>query len=82
MEQPLGVSFPGYTWAEPGTANWVGHLVTRLKDQRIGVLVYDFGRGGDTVDGVERQIQEQFLPELALHPAWAPWSAGDSLFSE
>ena len=27
--QPLGVSFPGETYNEPGLPNWVGHLITK-----------------------------------------------------
>jgi len=27
--QPLGVSFPGQTFNEPGLPNWVGHLITK-----------------------------------------------------
>ena len=26
--QPLGVSFPGHTYNEPGLPNWVGHMIT------------------------------------------------------
>ena len=82
LEQPLGVPFPGTTWGESDKANWVGHLVTRLRDQQQGVLVYDFAHSGDTVDGIERQINNLFLAELGNHPAWAPWAADDSLFCE
>ncbi len=79
QEQPLGVAYPGRTWTEHGTANWVGHLVTKLKAKGNNVLAYDFARGGDMVDGIERQVHQEFLPELALQPEWAPWKASDSL---
>jgi hypothetical protein len=82
VENPLGVAFPGTTYSEPDTPNWVGHLVTRLKSQDQSVLVYDFGLGGDTVHGVERQIKKEFMPELAAHPLWAPWKDADTLVSE
>jgi hypothetical protein len=29
VSQPLGVSFPGQTYNEPGLPNWVGHLITK-----------------------------------------------------
>ncbi|KAJ3557005.1 hypothetical protein NM688_g1712 [Phlebia brevispora] len=80
LEEPLGVPFPGMTWAEPGKANWVGHLVNRLKSKGTKVLVYDFALGGDTVDGVKRQIHREFLAELASQPEWAPWTSSDTLF--
>ncbi|KAI0355238.1 hypothetical protein OH77DRAFT_1496363 [Trametes cingulata] len=90
-EKPLGVDFPGQTWCghpdetnksfifEP---NWVGHLVELVREQRNGstVLVYDYALGGDRVDGVKRQIHEDFLPSLAPKPDWAPWTSSDTLF--
>lgn len=44
------------------------------------LLVHDFARGGDTVDGVKRQVETSFLPDLGEKPQWAPWTATDSLF--
>ncbi len=44
------------------------------------VLVYDFAKGGDTIDGVERQIKQQYSSELEKKPSWAPWNASDTLF--
>jgi len=46
------------------------------------LLVHNFARGGDTVDGVKRQIEISFLPDLGKKPEWAPWTATDSLFGE
>ncbi|KAI0328030.1 hypothetical protein GY45DRAFT_1436490 [Cubamyces sp. BRFM 1775] len=90
-EHPLGVEFPGMTWC--GTVdqlknkftpqpNWVGHLVEIVKEQRgaSSLLVYDYALGGDTVQGVKRQIHHDFLPHLAPKPDWAPWSPDDTLF--
>lgn len=35
---------------------------------------------GDTVQGVETQVREEFLPYAGQHPSWAPWTSEDSLF--
>lgn len=91
--EPLGVAFPGRTYAESGQPNWVGHLVTRLKGE-TPLLVYDFAHGGDTTDGVERQIKDQYIPAIADEPRTSflrnilsrsqhriSWSASDTLFS-
>ncbi|RPD55355.1 hypothetical protein L226DRAFT_468947 [Lentinus tigrinus ALCF2SS1-7] len=82
-ENPLGVDFPGITYCEPGKPNWVGHLVLQVnagRDNTNALLVYDYAIGGDRVDGVGRQIREQFLPTLAPKPKWAPWTSSDTLF--
>lgn len=76
--------FPGSTYAEHGHPNWVGHLVYRLRD-RTRLVVYDFAKGGDTTEGVERQIEQEFLPNLADQPpppdGTRIWSANDTLFA-
>ncbi|KAI0713878.1 hypothetical protein C8Q76DRAFT_768744 [Earliella scabrosa] len=80
-EEPLGVPFPGYTWCEPGKPNWVGHFVQKVRAQLdMRLLVYNYARGGDTAEGVGRQVHDQFLPDLAPKPDWAPWSSDDTLF--
>lgn len=79
-DQPLGVEFPGHTFAEPGTPNWVGHLVANHIFHGH-VLVYDYAVGGDTVSGVRQQIRAGFLPSIGRKPEWAPWSPTDTLFS-
>ncbi|OBZ75356.1 hypothetical protein A0H81_04312 [Grifola frondosa] len=43
-------------------------------------LVYDYALGGDGVDGVRRQILQEFIPSLGGQPDWAPWTASDTLF--
>ncbi|KZT70157.1 carbohydrate esterase family 16 protein [Daedalea quercina L-15889] len=78
LENPLGVDFPGHTFAEPGKPNWVGHLIT--EHALSPILVYDYGLGGDRVDGVQRQIEKDFIPNLAPRPSWAPWTEQDTLF--
>ncbi|KAH9935006.1 uncharacterized protein B0H18DRAFT_979369 [Fomitopsis serialis] len=79
LEDPLGVEFPGHTWAEPGKANWVGHLIT--EHSLSPILVHDYAMGGDRVDGVRRQIEKDFMPNLAPKPSWAPWREQDTLFA-
>ncbi|KAI0648557.1 hypothetical protein C8Q79DRAFT_906407 [Trametes meyenii] len=91
LETPLGVKYPGTTWCgrfdreshtyihEP---NWVGHIINLSQASRVpsSLLVYDYALGGDRVDGVERQIRRDFLPDLAPKPDWAPWTSDDTLF--
>lgn len=79
-EEPLGIAFPGNTYAEPQRPNWVGHLVTNYSINGP-LLVYDYAVGGDDVSGVGRQIQDMFLPRVGKKPSWAPWSSLDTLFS-
>ncbi|OCH86252.1 hypothetical protein OBBRIDRAFT_797388 [Obba rivulosa] len=82
-ERPLGVRWPGRTYTEEGTPNWVGHLVSQYLSGRPAghrPLVFDYAAGGNQVDGVRRQIETEFLPALGPKPEWAPWSASDTLF--
>lgn len=59
------------------------------------MLVYDFARGGDTTEGVERQIKNEFIPGLVddiadlqvgfdpeLRVSDAIWAGSDTLFSK
>ncbi|KAI0636958.1 hypothetical protein C8Q77DRAFT_1095319 [Trametes polyzona] len=78
-EAPLGIEYPGVTWAEPAMPNWVGYLITEYSPY-TKLLVYDYAMGGDNVAGVRKQIQVNFLPRVGEKPGWAPWSAEDSLF--
>lgn len=68
--------------------------MTRLKDL-TSLLVYDFARGGDTTEGVERQIKREFIPGLVddtmdmqtgldpeLQTSDAIWAGSDTLFSK
>lgn len=83
------------TWAEADKPNWVGHLITKYcphprfdpaKEEQSqeyrdhALLVYNYARGGDKVDGVQRQIQRFFLPKVGKKPEWAPWNADNTLF--
>jgi hypothetical protein len=83
--QPLGIQFPGNTFAEPGMPNWVGHLVTKhaLHGE---IMAYCYAVGGATVDGVNRQIRDTFPLEFGknLKSEWAPldWNPTDTLFGE
>lgn len=76
IKNPLGVTYPGVTYAEPGKPNWVGHLIK----SRSTKLVYDYARGSDFVSSLERQIIYQFLPNVARKPSSAPWEPHDTLF--
>ncbi|KAG2130185.1 uncharacterized protein EDB93DRAFT_1332106 [Suillus bovinus] len=76
IKSPLGVTYPGVTYTEPGKPNWVGHLVK----SRSSKLVYDYARGNDFVSSLERQIIYQFLPNVAKKPSSAPWEPQDTLF--
>lgn len=76
VKSPLGVTYPGVTYTEPGKPNWVGHLVK----SRPSKLVYDYARGNDFVSSLERQIIYQFLPNVAKKPSSAPWEPQDTLF--
>ncbi|KAI0362113.1 hypothetical protein OH77DRAFT_1416330 [Trametes cingulata] len=78
-EAPLGIEFPGVTWAEPAMPNWVGYLVTEYSPY-TKLLVYDYAIGGDSVEGVRRQVQVNFLPRVGEKPEWAPWEAENTLF--
>ena len=78
-ETPLGIEYPGVTWAEPAMPNWVGYLITEYSPY-TRLLVYDYAVGGDAVAGVRKQVQVNFLPRVGEKPSWAPWSAEDSLF--
>ncbi|KAI0748136.1 hypothetical protein C8Q80DRAFT_1270577 [Daedaleopsis nitida] len=59
--------------------NWVGYLITEYSPY-TRLLVYNYAIGGDTVSGVRKQVQVNFLPRVGEKPSWAPWSAQDSLF--
>ncbi|KAI8998626.1 hypothetical protein BD414DRAFT_453552 [Trametes punicea] len=78
-DAPLGIEFPGITWAEPAMPNWVGYLVTEYSPY-TKLLVYDYAIGGHTIEGVRKQVQVNFLPRAGEKPEWAPWRADNSLF--
>ncbi|KAJ3478447.1 hypothetical protein NLI96_g9750 [Meripilus lineatus] len=79
--EPLGVDYPGNTFAEYGSPNWVGYLVKEFFPEQE-ILVYDFAVGGQLCSGVIHQIQTGFLPHAGQKPAWAPWTDSDTLFGE
>jgi len=78
LKSPLGVTFPGVTYAEPGKPNWVGHLLKSRPPETI--LAYDYARGSDFVSSLERQIIYQYLPNVARKPSSALWDPYDTLF--
>ncbi|KIY72193.1 carbohydrate esterase family 16 protein [Cylindrobasidium torrendii FP15055 ss-10] len=86
-----GQKFPGHVWNEPGMPNWVGHLLTQYRDGPLfqpegtndawnedPLLVYDYALGGNTLDGVQRQVNV-FLRDMASEMA-ATWKAEETLF--
>jgi len=79
LKSPLGVTFPGVTYAEPGKPNWVGHLVKSRPPETI--VIYDYARGSDFVSSLERQIIYQYLPNVARKPSSAQWDSNDTLFT-
>ena len=80
-ENPLGVPYPGITWAEDDQPNWVGYLVNDLTPGH-DLIVYDYAVGGARVDGVVNQIEKRFIPDIGNRPTWAEWSSDDSLFGK
>ncbi|KAF8218224.1 hypothetical protein K438DRAFT_1555904 [Mycena galopus ATCC 62051] len=78
-DQPLGIEFPGATYAEPNAPNWVGHLITKYAPQNK-LLVYNYAKGGSRVYSVKNQIEVMFKRQISLKPASAPWAAEDTLF--
>jgi len=78
-----------YPWPQL-QPNWVGALISKYAPgqkyiehhQRSSILVYDYAVGGDSVAGVGRQINQQFIPHAGQQPDWAPWASEDTLFSE
>lgn len=68
--------------------------MTKLKDE-TSLLVYDFAHGGDTTDGVERQIKNEYLPAIAAEVSRSflrnvlsrsqrkiSWATPNTMFSE
>ncbi len=75
----------------------MGHLITKYcphakfnpteeeqsdEYRQHALLVYNYARGGDTVDGVEQQIRHFFLQGVGKKPEWAPWDSDNTLFGE
>ena len=93
---PLGVQFPGYTHLGEALPNWVGHLISKYCPEprfnpdgaqkeawlQSPLLVYDYARRGDTVDGIQRQISSVFLPEAKSKLDQHIWRENEALFGE
>jgi len=82
-ENPLGVEFPGQTWAEEDAPNWVGYLATEFNKSRL--LVFDYALSGAIArDLCHRQVERSFLKgagNQAARPESAKeWNAGNALF--
>ncbi|KAF8601028.1 hypothetical protein BDV93DRAFT_525072 [Ceratobasidium sp. AG-I] len=74
---PLGVSYPGSTYIDG--ANWIGYLTTQYNQSKF--WTYDYAVPGNTVEGVTNQVIADFLPHAGTKPAYAPWTATNSLFA-
>ncbi|KAK0725510.1 hypothetical protein B0H67DRAFT_598738 [Lasiosphaeris hirsuta] len=86
---PLGnPALPG--WTASGGLNWVGFLASQFNATTL--LTYNFAYGGATTNAslvvpwkpeVLSLIDQvaQFSGSIASHPAYAPWTASDSLFA-
>ncbi|KAG8902807.1 hypothetical protein FRB99_004106 [Tulasnella sp. 403] len=77
-EKPLGVEFPGITYAEFGKPNWIGHLIDKYT--KSSPLVYNYAVGGHTLPGYTNQIRLGFLKGPASKQSEIPWAATNSLF--
>ncbi|ESK94571.1 cellulose-binding gdsl lipase [Moniliophthora roreri MCA 2997] len=81
----------GTMWNEAGTSNWVGHLITQYAPEpryspnaaaiqdayrEKPLLVYNYAVGGDTMSGVQFQIDSCFLAgdfkKLERYNYWDP----------
>ncbi|KDQ09578.1 carbohydrate esterase family 16 protein [Botryobasidium botryosum FD-172 SS1] len=74
---PLGVKFPGQTWTEAGTPNWVGYLVAEFNKSKL--LVFDYAVGGATAHDPQSKLA--LLRDVATpvcSPARAPVSSTTS----
>ncbi|KAJ7740135.1 hypothetical protein B0H16DRAFT_1676394 [Mycena metata] len=81
-DEPLGIKFPGVTFAEAGQPNWVGHLVKEFaaSNKSASPLVYNYAYGGSRVHDVRFQIQDVFVPHIGRRPDGAQWKAENTLF--
>ena len=81
--QPLGIEFPGETFAEPGMPNWVGHLITKYAPHGE-MLAHCYAMGGAMVGSVIAQIRDVFPLQVGgkLESDWAPreWDSTNTLF--
>jgi hypothetical protein len=89
----LGVEFPGITYTENDTPNWVrephdtytvettdfqvGHLINQY--YRSKPLVYDYAVGGHTIKELPQQI-ERFKLGPGRKSRDVPWTPSNSLF--
>ncbi|KAI0077245.1 hypothetical protein K474DRAFT_1707544 [Panus rudis PR-1116 ss-1] len=76
---PLGLPYPGITWAENDKPNWVGYFVKEFNKDR-SLLVYDYAVGGDVVRNMVNRVDRLFIPKIGNRPDFAPWTPDDSLF--
>ncbi|KAJ3562000.1 hypothetical protein NP233_g9845 [Leucocoprinus birnbaumii] len=92
---PMCVEFPGICWTEEGKPNWVGcgqcfvikcprynptESTQSQEYQDDPLLIYNYAKAGDKVDGVSKQIVH--LSGVGQKSKWArpPWKADNTLF--
>jgi len=56
----------------------VAHIATDYNQSTI--FVYNFAENGAELSWLDRQVNEDFLPNAGQHPEWAPWTSSNSLF--
>ncbi|KAJ7263074.1 hypothetical protein C8J57DRAFT_1334618 [Mycena rebaudengoi] len=78
-EEPLGIRFPGVTYAEPNEPNWVGLFVTN-HSPNPNLLVYNYSKGGSRVYNVKSQVEEMFLRHFGNISSQSQWTSSDTLF--
>ncbi|KAF7303687.1 Lipase-GDSL domain-containing protein [Mycena indigotica] len=78
-EEPLGIPFPGETYTEPSTPNWVGHFITTCAVENKWV-VFDYAVGGASVHDVWHQVKFCFKDDIADASSKADWATENTLF--
>ncbi|KAF9535279.1 hypothetical protein CPB83DRAFT_801500 [Crepidotus variabilis] len=75
---------PKPRYVPPETAEDVDdqpELQEMIKDwQDSPLLVYDYAKGGESVFGVKRQIEQLFKQGMGTQPNWAKWTPEETLF--
>nr|GAT52019.1 predicted protein [Mycena chlorophos] len=68
--EPLGVEFPGITYCEEGSPNWVGYFVAN-EEGDSDWRVYDYAEGGARVHDVKRQVKRALDAEDIGEGEWS-----------
>ncbi|KDQ12170.1 carbohydrate esterase family 16 protein [Botryobasidium botryosum FD-172 SS1] len=91
FNNPMGnPPYPGETACGSNVANWIDFVTFEYNTTKV--LTYNFARGGATIDAnlvkpdwpqIESLTDQVniFLSNVGPKPAYAPWTAADSMFS-